>query len=68
VTHRDVPAREFCAAMAEAGIFPAAMLDQVTDVSVALNPAGLGLITITLAMDDRIYDVVNPRRKRELAP
>jgi hypothetical protein len=55
---------EFCHELAEVGIIPKAMLNNITNAKILLSPGDGAILNLEIVLDDRIYEIVNPRVRK----
>ena len=62
--NRAVGVPQFAKEMVAVGIIPEDMLNDILDIKILLNPQEVGQIQITLVMDERIYQIMDPKVRK----
>jgi hypothetical protein len=55
---------EFCHELAEVGIIPKDMLNNITNAKILLSPSNGAILSLEIVLDERIYEIVNPRVRK----
>jgi len=61
---RVITTPQFCQELAEVGIISKEMLDSITSANIVLNPGDIAILELRIILDERIYDIMDPRVRK----
>jgi hypothetical protein len=59
---RNVASYEFSQALVDAGLIPEDMIPRIADMGIVVHSGNIVTLEISLLLDDRIYDIINPKK------